>query len=876
MSSPSNGSDADLWHLADALFADALDLEPGERDRFLSDADASERVIARVRRLLDLDTEARGFLEGEGALELTLAADALSSAASAVRNDLAVGTRIGRYRVTGVLGRGGTSTVYRAERADGTFEQDVAIKVVRADVHPEALARRMRAERQILASLSHPNLARVFDGGVTDDGRPWLGVELIEGTRIDRWADERRLTVEARVRLFLQVLAAVQHAHRNLVVHRDLKPSNILVTQDGVAKLLDFGVAKLLQPDDADARLEDTRPAEGRWLTPAYAAPEQILGEPVTTATDIHALGVVLYELLAGQRPFLGQGDASYPLERAICETEPTSPSTAVRRPHDDSTDASTIARARSATEAELRRSLGGDLDAIILRALRKNPEHRYASAEAMADDLSRHLEGLPVSARGDATAYRIGTFARRHMVPVAAAALLFLTVTGSAISLALSRGALVEARAAAEAEAEQSAAAVAFLADVFRGSDPDVAPSDTVTAAELVAWGEERVTAEYGDRPEVQARLLTLLGDAWGNLGLADRGLALHERSLAIRREVHGDESPEVVDGLLTISQNRRMVRDPRSAGPRVVEAIDVARRIYPAGDLAMVVPLVEMGHVLTLAAEGDSALPYFEEARRIWVANGLEDTPEHLNLLLALGPAQRSAGDLEGAAATYREILPRFRRAFPDDRSELAVHVNNAAFVARLQEDLQAADTLYREALELTRGVYGRGHPNTSVVTNNLVQVLLRLGRSTEALELLERLLPDVEELFGTDHWRVGGVWTLVSKVHGERGDLPEALSAQERTLAIDEAALGADHYWTVFDRAEVEALRRALDLTEDTAAYERVLAMAESWYTEGRGRIYPDGVGQIKGLVATLRSAGQDSLAARFTALLPDDGN
>jgi predicted Ser/Thr protein kinase len=478
VSAGGDGVREELWARADALFDELLALGPEEREHALSASEAPAEVLARVRRLLALDTRAEGFLEGVDALERTIASEALDAATSSVRQDIPTGTPIGRYRVTGVLGRGGTSTVYRAARADGTFEQEIAIKVVRADLQPEALARRMRAERQILAKLSHPNLASVFDGGLTADGRPWLGVELVEGIRIDEWANARRLTVDARVRLFLQVLAAVQHAHRNLVVHRDLKPSNILVTGDGVVKLLDFGVAKLLESEGAEgAGFEETRPAEGRWLTPAYAAPEQILGEPVTTATDIHALGVVLYELLAGQRPFVAEGDATYPLERAICETEPTSPSTAVRRPHDTSTDPASIAKARSVSEAELRRSLGGDLDAIILRALRKNPEDRYASAEAMADDLSRHLEGLPVSARGDAAAYRIGTFARRNKVPVAAAALLFLTVTGSAIALALSRGALIEARADAEAEAAQSAAAVAFLSDVFRGSDPDVAP---------------------------------------------------------------------------------------------------------------------------------------------------------------------------------------------------------------------------------------------------------------------------------------------------------------------------------------------------------------------------------------------------------------
>src|SRR5690606_11886872 len=335
------------------------------------------------------------------------------------------------------------STVYLAERADGTFEQQVALKLMRAVPGRHDLEARFRAERQILASLNHPHIARVFDGGMAEDGRPYLVMEYIEGAPIDAYCDQRRLSVRERLRLFQKVAEVVHFAHRNLVVHRDLKPSNILVTNDGSVKLLDFGIAKLLDPEGDREAVTRTG---NRWMTPEYAAPEQVRGEAITTATDLYQLSVVLYELLTGRSPFQAAGRSAFEIEKAVCEEEPTRPSTAVTETHETATDTApltpeAVSRARKTEVQALRKTLSGDLDAIVLKGLRKEPTARYASAEAMVEDVKRYLAGLPVEAQRGSTGYRLRKFVQRNRGAVLAVAAFALLLLGYAVTATVQAG---------------------------------------------------------------------------------------------------------------------------------------------------------------------------------------------------------------------------------------------------------------------------------------------------------------------------------------------------------------------------------------------------------------------------------------------------
>src|SRR5437660_10703694 len=349
-----------------------------------------------------------------------------------------VGRRIGPYQVIREIGHGGMAVVYFAVRADDQYRKSVAIKLVRPGLDREDLLRRFRNERQTLATLDHPNIVRLLDGGSTEEGLPYLIMDYVEGVRIDEYCDNHRLSIAERLQLFRTICLAVQYAHETLVIHRDLKPGNILITKEGVARLLDFGIAKVLNPQcSPDATLTRT---DWRPMTPEYASPEQVRGEPVTNATDIYSLGILLYELLTGHRPYRVRSDSPLEIERSVCEEEPEKPSAAVSRidekaSHDGGTRTvitpQMIGEARAIRPEELPRRLRGDLDTIVMKAIRKEPERRYASAEAFAKDIEWHLSGMPIEARKPTLLYRGGKFVHRHTESLATAILILALAAG-------------------------------------------------------------------------------------------------------------------------------------------------------------------------------------------------------------------------------------------------------------------------------------------------------------------------------------------------------------------------------------------------------------------------------------------------------------
>ena len=457
------------WTLVDALFDAALDCPPGERDTFLQDACNDADVRAIVLDLLANTEEETSLLDvpanqRDGAF-WTEFAETLDAAFDL---EARRGERIGPYRLGPAVGRGGSSVVYRAHRADGTFDQTVALKLLARRGDSRSILNRFTHERQVLAGLTHPNIAQIYDGGATEDGQPYFVMEYVDGEPLDRYCDDRQLTVDERLTLFATVADTVHHAHRNLVVHRDLKPSNILVTDDGTPKLLDFGIAKVLGEEAPGL----TRTGE-RWMTPEYAAPEQVTGTAITTGTDVYQLGVVLYELLTGHRPYRPEARSVYEIEQAVCEDAPTRPSTVVTRTvgaADDTTTPDAVSAARSTDPADLQRILRGDLDAIVLKALRKEPEARYASAEALVEDVRRYLDGRPVEAHRGSWAYRSRKFVLQHATGVITAALVLLLAVGFGL---YHTQRLTAERDRAQREAETSTRVTQFMASLFRQSSP-------------------------------------------------------------------------------------------------------------------------------------------------------------------------------------------------------------------------------------------------------------------------------------------------------------------------------------------------------------------------------------------------------------------
>jgi serine/threonine protein kinase len=423
------------WRLIEELFHAAVELPPNERGDFLASACGGDVSLrAEIEKLIDGDDRAGSFIETPPALDKTTIALPEPDAESIT------GLRLGAYEVTREIGRGGMGTVYLAARADEEFRKRVAIKLVTAGFDHESIIQRFRNERQILAGLDHPNIARLLDGGTTESGAPYFVMEYIEGQTIRDYCDSHRLSTIERLKLFRTVCSAVHFAHQNLIVHRDIKPANILVTADGTPKLLDFGVAKLLSPI---AQATDITEVTSRMMTPEYASPEQARGETITTASDVYSLGVLLYELLTGHRPYRVDSRSLIEIIEAICEQEPAKPSTVIGRtetsPGAGRTEVTltpeAVSDARDSEPHRLRRELEGDLDNIVLKAMRKEPQRRYASVEQFSEDIKRYFKGLPVIARRDTLSYRTSKFIARHKAGVAAAALLIIALLGGAVT---------------------------------------------------------------------------------------------------------------------------------------------------------------------------------------------------------------------------------------------------------------------------------------------------------------------------------------------------------------------------------------------------------------------------------------------------------
>ena len=581
---------AESWQQIEALFLEALELPRDERETFLDRACAGRDEL-RGEVTAMLDTEERGT---RLAIEVRLAPTDEASGSL-------TGTRLGPYRLDRLLGRGGMGEVYLAERADDQYLQKVAIKVVRPGYAAAEILVRLRVERQILARLQHPNIATLLDGGISDAGRPYLVMQYVDGLPITDYCETHGLSIRERLALFATVCRAVQFAHANLIVHRDLKPSNLLVTRDGQAKLLDFGIAKLVDPE-ADTADGLTRP-ELRLMTPERAAPEQLRGEPITTATDVYALGVLLCELLTGRGPYHFPTSDPRAVEQVLASTRPTRPSTAVE------TDS-------------LRRQLAGDVDRITLMALRQEPERRYASAGQLAEDIDRYLAGRPVLAHADTLAYRASKFVRRNPIAVSAGAVLTAVVLGFGVVTAIQnraviqqRTAALEAQATAERREREAENVLEFLVGMFELPDLGSAQGLTMTAKDILANGSERAEQEFIEQPLTQAQLLTAVGRVHEALGSWDDAGLMLERALEMQRD-HGAAPRDVSATLHHLATLRAGTRDCDAAVPLYVESLELGRRSAGTDELRLARTKLGLATCLWAASRLDEAVRLYEEA--------------------------------------------------------------------------------------------------------------------------------------------------------------------------------------------------------------------------------------------------------------------
>ncbi|MEZ4387264.1 MAG: serine/threonine-protein kinase [Candidatus Krumholzibacteriia bacterium] len=833
------------WERVQALFDAASDLPPDARRAYVTaHCDQDADLALEVLSLLEADAAHPDFLDGMAAGLADVVVDEEPA-------DPLLGQTLDRYTVVERLAAGGMGAVYLAHRSDGVYHERVAVKVIRRGLDTEQLIKRFRAERQILARLRHPGIANLLDGGITPDGRPYLVMEYVDGRPLDRYCDEERLRLADRMQLFRTVCEVVQHAHRNLVVHRDLKPGNILVTAAGEIKLMDFGIAKWLSGDQDEAvgDAPDTMPGL-QVMTPGWAAPEQIRGEPVTTATDVFGLGLVLYRLLTGGQAFGDATSTAAELATATCEHDPRRPS-------------------RVAAAAALGLAPDTDLDNICLKALRREPEHRYASPGHLAEDLTRYLDGQPVLARPATLGYRTGKLLRRHRRAFTTAAVL--------VSLVLGLGAYDNLRLARERDRAQrgeakAAQVAAFLSDLFTQADPENSRGADLTAREILTRGADRVRTQLDDQPEVQAAMLDVLGRVHTNLGMFDEGRTLLRRSLALKLANFGDGHPEVATTALDLGNLELEVGHFGLADSLLTVARNIREHELGLGDPAVAPVLKSLGLVALRQGRNEDAEQLYRAALAIYAGHPPITDPGYTVCLNDLALLLLEMGRRDEAEPMFREALDLQERWLGADHPERANTLYNLSLLLQERGDHAAAEPVLRQVLELDRKHYDANHLNIAYSLTNLAISLQQIGRYEEAGRHLDEALairraslaPGHPEIIkglsavGLNHMYRGEYATAepilreavdVAREHlgrhgitagrlddlgwllRELGRYDEALALHREALSIKEEVLGPDHKHTGITLMHMALCLLASDrLAEAREVQERALAIAQ----------------------------------------------
>ncbi len=807
------------WQRLQDLFEKAAALPPEQRAVFLTEACGDDTQLREeVESLLVADAEAGSFIgEAVGGAAQTLASSV------AVRDG---SRRIGAYQVESELGHGGMGKVYLAVRADDEYRKQVAIKLIRWGADDDEVRRRFLAERQILANLDHPYIARLLDGGTTEDGLPYVVMEHVAGEPIDVYCDKHRLTTKQRLELFRRVCEAVQYAHGNLVVHRDVKPGNILVTEDGSPKLLDFGIAKLL---DSESGMPVTR-TQVRLMTPEYASPEQVTGEPVTTASDVYSLGILLYELLTGHRPYRIKRDAPGEVERVICTEEPERPSTAVSQEDElpprngggpVKVTPESVSRSRRATPDRLRKQLAGDLDNIVLMALRKEPLRRYASVAQFSDDIRRYLEGRTVQARKDTWGYRTSKFVRRHRAAMAAGAVVVAAIA-ALTGFYLNR--LARERDIAQQEAAKAAQVAGFLTELFEVSDPGESRGNEVTARELLDRGAERIERELADQPEVQAALMGVIGRTYESLGLYDEAFPLHERALAVNRETYGDDHVEVAKAMHDLASILRAKGEFAKAETLYVASLELKRRHLPENDASTLGTLNATGLVREEQGDVQGGIEILRDAlARSQELEG-EDLETRAVIMSNLGALLIRIGEYEEAETVIRESLTLKRELKGDDHPGVGVSLNQLARAVNHQGRYDEAEAIYREQIEWGRRVLGDDHPSIATYMNNLATVLKDKGEYAEAEVLQRQVLEMYRARFGDEHPLIAMSYNNLANLRHDQGDFEEAEHYHTLSLTLNRKLYGDKHYSVADNLNNIAALLADKGENARAAEYQR----------------------------------------------------
>ncbi len=788
---------AEDWRRVKEVFAAVLERSPQSRARLLEKLAADDSELRReVESLLIAHEKSGNFIE-RPPLKITDGSIPVQTA------DFDQAERIGAYRLVREVGRGGMGVVYLAMR-DGEFQKRVAIKLVKRGLDAKNAAQRFRRERQILAALEHPHIARLLDGGTTDSGLPFLVMEYVEGLPLLEFAEKNNVSIHELLKLFRLICEAVDYAHQNLIVHRDLKPSNILVTAAGVPKLLDFGVSKLLQTDATENAQTETHSAL-RVFTPEYASPEQINGGRVTTATDVYSLGVVLYELLTGTRPYRFAANDFHEIARVVNQAQTEKPSAIVQSPLSKiEFSTNKTSQQTQADKKRLCKQLKGDLDNIVLKAMHKEPARRYNSVAALDEDIRRHLAGLPVEARVDGLGYRAGKFIKRHKAAFAALCVILALLVAGISATMWQAGIANRARDNAEIARARAERINGFLQKMLASADPNEQGRDT-KVIDVLNSAEQQARRELSDRPEVLASVLQTIGNTYKGLAQykpAENSLRL---ALTLTEQLNQADLVEIANCQFDLANVLQLQNKSAEAESLLRQSIEVYRRSAPASNRELALALGRLGGALR-GRDNQAATRFLHEALTLSEQTAGAESDETLAILHDLALVRSDELDAAGETEIYNRIIPILRQT-PASRADLSTVLMNQSTALMDQNRLDEADSFLAESLQMQTEVFGAENINVSASLTFLAKLRLRQNRFSEAqtaaeqaLAMQKKLLPINDSMFIGTLSALGEA--LINQDKAAEGELylRQALelvksddSAEDWVIALHESRLG-----------------------------------------------------------------------------------
>lgn len=860
------------WRQIEELFLAASELPAGQRSSFMDEAcNGDSDLRDAVNSMLAADELDEQFIEAPA---MELAAGLIES----YKFEPDEVHQIGPYQLMKLLGEGGMGAVYLASRSDDHYQKQVAIKLVKRGLDNEDMRRRFRHERQILANLDHPNIAHLIDGGTTNDGRPFLVMDYVAGVPITRYCDEHRLSVEERLNLFQLVCAAVGYAHRNLVIHRDIKPSNIIVSEDATPKLLDFGIAKLLSADTVDPADETSTATVARIMTPQFASPEQVRGSRITTVTDIYSLGVILYYLLTGRQPYRFKELTASEIERVICESEVVRPSYAIQRGEENDSDQSSgtgltieaVCDARRERPESLRRKLKGDLDNIVLMALRKEPERRYSSVEKMADDIRRHLTGMPVLATNDSFGYRAQKFVRRNRIPVAAVGIVLL-------SLVIGLVATVWQSRAVRREKQKAESINAFLEKMLNYSNPLVRTSQsqghTTTMEDALDEAAKRLeNGEFDNQPEVKAEVERIVGISYNYQGRYDLAIDHLQAYVTTQKGLRATDDPKTLDAAATWGSLLAFRGDLTGSEGVYREVLPSLRNEYRQGNVKAEVlagALNNFGYLRRTQGDSKEAEALFREALEL-----NRQIPAESRYLMRLTRSTLAStiadqGRFDEALQTARDAVEEFRQNGQTNLPDFGFSLTVLGGFLCDNGDFVEADTSLREAESILRTLLRPSHLWLGDNLRNQGLSYYRQGRYAEALPRIDETIQIYLKSYGThyDHYPTA----LITKglIFTRSGKTQEGEALLREAVKLRTESLPAEHFWVALAKG---ALGECLATQKRYEEAEPLLVGSYNRLNEVFGEKHNRTAEALWRLVRFYQERDKPQLAATYRALLP----